>query len=188
MDKQGTPWTTDDEARLRELAAAGLPSKLIGRELGRSPIAVRKRASQLNVLISMQKVGSPYQTLALAFLRSVDEASVTDVEQHLGIKRSSAWRVLNALVKHDEAHIVRYIRGLRGTPTATFAAGPLQGEPAKPPRKLTRKEIEKRHIAKMRREFPEVIELRNKRLAASRRKPRTDIAASWIKQVEGKST
>jgi hypothetical protein len=53
------PWTALDDRRLRALALANTPTRVIGLKLGRSELAVRARASLLG--ISLRPVNqSPY--------------------------------------------------------------------------------------------------------------------------------
>jgi hypothetical protein len=55
----GKPWTPDDNAQLRDLAAGDTPTRIIGLKLGRSEDAVRSHAAELG--ISLKPVNqSPY--------------------------------------------------------------------------------------------------------------------------------
>ncbi len=45
----GSPWTPDDDARLRELARQNTPTRVIGLKLGRTEHAVRTRASEESI-------------------------------------------------------------------------------------------------------------------------------------------
>ena len=42
----GSPWSPDDDARLRELARQNTPTRVIGLKLGRTEDAVRNHASE----------------------------------------------------------------------------------------------------------------------------------------------
>jgi hypothetical protein len=46
------PWTSDDDQRLRELAASGTAAEEMARLLNRSPPAVRTRASVLKIRLA----------------------------------------------------------------------------------------------------------------------------------------
>lgn len=55
----GKPWTADDNAQLRDLAARDTPTRIIGLKLGRTEDAVRSHAAELD--ISLKPVNqSPY--------------------------------------------------------------------------------------------------------------------------------
>lgn len=43
------PWTSGDEAKLRDLARSNTPTRVIGFELGRTEDAVRSKAADLNI-------------------------------------------------------------------------------------------------------------------------------------------
>ena len=52
-------WTSSDERQLRNLAAQNTPTRLIGLKMGRTPEAVRSKASDLG--LSLKPVNqSPY--------------------------------------------------------------------------------------------------------------------------------
>lgn len=55
----GEQWTRADQSRLRELAAANTPTRVIGLKLGRSENAVRAKASELGVSLKPTNQ-SPY--------------------------------------------------------------------------------------------------------------------------------
>ena len=55
----GTPWTPDQEAQLRELAAGNTPTRVIGVKLGRTETAVRSKAQSLGVSLKPTNQ-SPY--------------------------------------------------------------------------------------------------------------------------------
>jgi hypothetical protein len=58
-EHHGQRWTADQDAHLRELAEHNKPTRLMARELGRTPEAVFARASELD--ISLKPVNqSPY--------------------------------------------------------------------------------------------------------------------------------
>jgi hypothetical protein len=50
-----TPWTTEDEARLRELARSGLGMDEIAAHMNRTKWAVRSRAEKLRIAIARQE-------------------------------------------------------------------------------------------------------------------------------------
>ena len=55
----GKPWTKTDVQTLKELVKGNTPTRLIGRELGRSPEAIYNKADELD--ISLKPVNqSPY--------------------------------------------------------------------------------------------------------------------------------
>jgi hypothetical protein len=45
----GKPWTKDDIAQLKELAKENRPLRIIGIKLGRSPYAIRTKASEKGI-------------------------------------------------------------------------------------------------------------------------------------------
>jgi len=45
----GKPWTKDDIAQLKELAKEKRPLRIIGIKLGRSPYAIRTKASEKGI-------------------------------------------------------------------------------------------------------------------------------------------
>lgn len=45
----GTPWTPQDDAMLRQLAAQNTPTRVIGLKLGRTPAAIYTHASEMGV-------------------------------------------------------------------------------------------------------------------------------------------
>lgn len=55
----GRKWTKAEQSRLRELAKANTPTRVIGLKLGRSENAVRSRASELGVSLKPTNQ-SPY--------------------------------------------------------------------------------------------------------------------------------
>lgn len=49
MINSGKTWTKTDETKLRNFAKQGLDTDLIGTFLGRSPTAIRSKASELGI-------------------------------------------------------------------------------------------------------------------------------------------
>ena len=45
----GKPWTKDDISQLRKLAKQNRPLRIIGLKLGRSPYAIRTKASEKGI-------------------------------------------------------------------------------------------------------------------------------------------
>jgi hypothetical protein len=45
----GKEWTPEDVSKLRELAKANTPTRVIGIKLGRSEVAVRSKANEENI-------------------------------------------------------------------------------------------------------------------------------------------
>jgi hypothetical protein len=56
MSRISRPWSSEDEARLRALAAAGRSAATIAERLKRPPNAVRYKAKRLNILLRRAKL------------------------------------------------------------------------------------------------------------------------------------
>ena len=57
----GKPWSSTDDAQLRQLAQGNTPTRLMGLKLGRTEDAVRSHASDLDVSLKPTNQ-SPYGT------------------------------------------------------------------------------------------------------------------------------
>jgi hypothetical protein len=49
MEAQSPPWTPEEEEKLRALIVANGEVEAIARQLGRTPLAIRRRASKLKL-------------------------------------------------------------------------------------------------------------------------------------------
>ena len=54
----GKTWTKDDISQLRELAKENIPLRIIGLKLGRSPYAIRTKASENGISLRRIKRSS----------------------------------------------------------------------------------------------------------------------------------
>lgn len=172
------PWSADEDARLRAAVEARTPTKIIARELSRSPDAVRVRAHRLGVSLAPVRRGSAHQSLTLQLLQRVGPMRRATIAKAIGVAIGNTWKVTDTLHARQEIHIQRWERPRSGPWSPVFAAGP--GLDAPKPGKMSAEEVQRRYRERMRAERPEEYRLRWARQNAKRRKPRADVAAAWI--------
>jgi hypothetical protein len=54
---KGRPWTPKEDEVLRRLAAAGMNAQTLAGEMGRSDTKIRKRAKEIEVMLSKAQLG-----------------------------------------------------------------------------------------------------------------------------------
>lgn len=134
---RGKLWTTKEERRLAEMYAAGVPTKVIATELGRTTVSVQGRIKQLRRaghpdmatrnkpwttkeeqrLAEMYAAGVPTKVIAIELGRGV--GAVRGRVQHRGLLRGSR-RAYRAWRTSDKARLVELWR--QGCTTREIAA------------------------------------------------------------------
>lgn len=173
-------WKPHEDAQVRAGAEAGMTSKQLGAQLGRSPTGVQQRARALGVKLAYPSDKHGTRAAALRLLTEHGPMGLAELEVLVGVSRNTIQRAVSLLNDNGQVYIQRWERqSSGGCPSPIFAAGAKKDAPR--PKAFTPMQRHYRYIAvdPAERKLNKAVWMRAHR--ARQHKPaRTDVAAAWI--------